>query len=275
MLDNLIESRNHKKENKKFGGFMFSTAIVLVTILTVSLVFSLFNKNIALAADSLEISTLVAPVPFEVKPEPVIEPKQQIENTVQNTQNKLPSRTHNVLRMDETPREIPNSVSVMPSNLKARPNSTFTIGKFNSDPVNSGAPIGRGTGNKSGAGPGIANNSEPVEKTEKDKIEEPPPVIKKEVKPPPMVSGGVVNGKARNLVKPNYPVPAKTVGAKGEVKVQVVIDEDGNVISATAVSGHPLLKSSAVTAARASKFSPTTLSKQKVKVTGFIIYNFS
>ncbi len=274
MLDNLIESRNHKQENKKFGGFMFSTAFVLVTILTVSLVFSLFNKNIALAADSLEISTLVAPVPFEVKPEPLIEPKQQIENTVQNAPNKLPSRTDNVLRVDENPREIPNTISVTPSNIKARPNSAFTIGKVNSDPVASGINMGREKGTSPVQSNGISNNSKPVEKVE-NKIEEPPPVIKKEVKPPPMVTGGVVNGKARNLVKPNYPVPAKNVGAKGEVKVQVVIDEDGNVISATAVSGHPLLKSSAVTAARASKFTPTTLTGQKVKVTGIIVYNFT
>jgi protein TonB len=56
--------------------------------------------------------------------------------------------------------------------------------------------------------------------------------------------------------------------------VQVTIDESGNVISASAVSGHPLLRASAVDAARASKFSPTMLSGQAVKVTGVIVYNF-
>ncbi len=277
MLDNLIESRNHKKENKKFGGFMLSTGFVLVTILCVGFVFSLFNQNIVLAADSLEISTLLAPVEFEVKPEPVSEPKPQIENKVQNNENKLPSRTENVLRTDETPKEIPNTVAVTPSNVKARPNSTFTIGPINSDPVISGAITGRGTGNNSNPGPGIvANNSKPLETIEDNKIEEPPPVIKpKEVKPPTIISGGVVNGKARNLVTPSYPAAAKNVGAKGQVKVQVLIDEDGNVVSANVVSGHPLLKSSAINAARSSKFTPTTLTGQKVKVTGFIVYNFT
>ncbi len=84
-----------------------------------------------------------------------------------------------------------------------------------------------------------------------------------------------MNGKARNLVTPSYPAAAKAVRASGAVNVQVTIDEAGNVISANATSGHPLLKVAAEQAARASKFSPTQLSGQPVKVTGIIIYNFT
>ena len=95
------------------------------------------------------------------------------------------------------------------------------------------------------------------------------------VKPiPKTVSGGVLNGKATNLVKPPYPPAAKAVRASGAVNVQVTVDESGNVISASAVSGHPLLRTSAVSAARASKFAPTLLSGKPVKVTGVIVYNF-
>ena len=53
-----------------------------------------------------------------------------------------------------------------------------------------------------------------------------------------------------------------------------MIDEQGNVASATAVSGHPLLRQASEQAALASKFSPTTLSGQPVKVAGIIVYNF-
>lgn len=88
------------------------------------------------------------------------------------------------------------------------------------------------------------------------------------------ISGGVLNGKAVSLVKPAYPAIARSAHASGTVTVQVLIDENGNVISAHATSGHPLLQGSAVAAARASKFSPTKLSGQPVKVTGVIIYNF-
>jgi TonB family protein len=89
------------------------------------------------------------------------------------------------------------------------------------------------------------------------------------------ISGGVLNGKAISLPTPVYPPVAKAAKASGTVVVQVIIDENGNVISAHAVSGHPLLQAASVAAARAAKFSPTKLSGQLVKVTGVITYKFS
>jgi len=91
---------------------------------------------------------------------------------------------------------------------------------------------------------------------------------------PKTINGGVINGKAESLPKPEYPAAAAAVKASGEVKVQVTIDEQGDIISASAVSGHPLLRQAAEQAARLSKFKPTTLSGQPVKVTGVIVYNF-
>lgn len=91
---------------------------------------------------------------------------------------------------------------------------------------------------------------------------------------PKVVSGGVVNDKATKLVQPPYPAAARAVRASGAVNVQVTIDENGNVISASATSGHPLLRQAAEQAARASKFVPTLLSGQPVKVTGVIVYTF-
>lgn len=103
----------------------------------------------------------------------------------------------------------------------------------------------------------------------------PPPPPKPTPRPvPKVIAGGVVNGKAISLVKPEYPAAARAVRAEGAVNVQVTIDEAGNVISASAVSGHPLLRAAAVQAARASKFSPTRLAGQPVKVSGVIVYNF-
>jgi protein TonB len=101
-----------------------------------------------------------------------------------------------------------------------------------------------------------------------------PPPPPAPVKAPAVVSGGVLNGKAVRLVTPAYPAIAKAAHASGTVTVRVLIDENGNVVSASAVSGHPLLQQSATNAARASKFTPTKLSGQPVKVTGVIVYNF-
>lgn len=89
-----------------------------------------------------------------------------------------------------------------------------------------------------------------------------------------VINGGVLNGKAKNLVKPAYPPAARAVKASGAVNVQVTIDEQGNIISAGSVSGHPLLRQAAEEAARASIFEPTLLEGQPVKVTGVIVYNF-
>lgn len=94
-------------------------------------------------------------------------------------------------------------------------------------------------------------------------------------KPPPkVVSGGVLNGKAISLPLPEYPPAARAVRASGACSIQVLIDEDGNVTSANAVSGHPLLRAAAEAAAREAKFPPTLLSGQPVKVSGVITYNF-
>lgn len=91
----------------------------------------------------------------------------------------------------------------------------------------------------------------------------------------PPISGGVLNGKAVSLPKPLYPAIGTAVKAAGTVVVQVTVDENGNVISARAVSGHPLLQAAATAAARQAKFNPTKLSGQPVKVTGVITYQFT
>jgi periplasmic protein TonB len=88
------------------------------------------------------------------------------------------------------------------------------------------------------------------------------------------VSGGVLNEKATSLPKPAYPPVAKAAGASGTVVVEVIVDETGKVTSATAVSGHPLLRQSAVQAAYQARFAPTKLSGTPVKVSGTITYDF-
>jgi len=88
------------------------------------------------------------------------------------------------------------------------------------------------------------------------------------------ISGGVLNGKAIDLPKPAYPAAARAVRASGAVNVQVVVDENGNVVSASAVSGHPLLRAAAEQSARQAKFSPTLISGKPRKVSGVIVYNF-
>lgn len=88
------------------------------------------------------------------------------------------------------------------------------------------------------------------------------------------ISGGVLNGKATSLPKPPYPPAARAVRASGAVSVQILIGVDGRVLSAEAVSGHPLLRPAAVSTARQAIFSPTTLNGEPVKVLGVLTFNF-
>ena len=83
-----------------------------------------------------------------------------------------------------------------------------------------------------------------------------------------------MNGKALSLPPPAYPPIAHAAHASGTVTVQVLIDEEGNVIVAHAVDGHPLLQAAAVAAARQARFTPTSLEGEPVRVTGVIKYNF-
>ncbi len=89
------------------------------------------------------------------------------------------------------------------------------------------------------------------------------------------IRGGLLNAKATSLPKPSYPPIAKTAKVAGSVTVQVLVDENGNVIAARAISGHPLLQSAAVAAARQAKFAPTKVKGKPVKVSGTIVYNFT
>ncbi len=89
------------------------------------------------------------------------------------------------------------------------------------------------------------------------------------------ISYGVLNGKADSLPKPIIPRRLeKAIRGSGAVNVEVTVDEDGNVTSATAVSGHPSLRVPAEEAARSAKFKPTILSGKAVKISGVIVYNF-
>lgn len=105
-------------------------------------------------------------------------------------------------------------------------------------------------------------------------------VTESEPPPPPQagrltMSSGVLNGKAISLPPPHYPEAARRMQVVGMVKVEVMVDENGKVISARALSGPGVLREVSVQAAYQAKFTPTKLSGQPMKVTGTIIYNFT
>jgi TonB family protein len=101
-------------------------------------------------------------------------------------------------------------------------------------------------------------------------LQEPPDGLPKLIRK----SGGVFQSSATRRVDAVMPPLARAARISGSVVVEVMIDEVGNVISARALSGHPLLKDAAVDAARQWQFAPTLLSGVAVKVIGTLTFNF-
>jgi TonB family protein len=91
---------------------------------------------------------------------------------------------------------------------------------------------------------------------------------------PLRLASTVLQGKAIVRRTPDYPPLGKQIRLEGSVSVEVMIAPDGHVESVRAVSGHPLLASAALAAARGWRFEPTLLNGTPVQVTGIIVFNF-
>ncbi len=74
---------------------------------------------------------------------------------------------------------------------------------------------------------------------------------------------------------PIYPPAARTMRATGIVRVEVEVDEDGNVVEVKSTSGPAMLQASAKDAIRKWKFRPIMIEGQAVQATGFVNFNFS
>jgi protein TonB len=273
MLDQLVISSGRGKESRKLRLVFLGTATLVLMGCFSVFVWSIMAMELNLTEDGLEISTMIAPVPIPAVEPPKPEPQQA--QPRQAAKNDMPVRQTSMLRPDEL-KDIPDKISTTPNTEKARPNMPYRIGKIDSDGTPAGSDPSR-DGTPGGGGGDPIGPGHVAQKIEKDDT---PPVLEKKQPEekktmPAIVHSSVINGKATSLPKPLYPAPAVAVNAGGEVSVKVLLDENGNVISAQVISGHPLLRQSALQAARNAKFSPTVLNGQKVKVDGTIVYRFS
>lgn len=88
------------------------------------------------------------------------------------------------------------------------------------------------------------------------------------------ITEGVESGHGVELPAPAYPPIARAAHAAGTVEVKVIVDTDGSISAAVAISGHPLLQAAAVGAARKARFTPWKYKGEPVKIVGIIQYNF-
>lgn len=276
MLDQLVESKSNTRENTRRFGFLLVIFLIMFSAVLISIGYSLTQLYRTYLREGmggdLELTTLIAPIPVQAE-EPPPPPEEKPKEVTKVEQN-VDVRKEIIQNLMESPK-VPEKIEVTKPVVQQRRMDVKTV--LGSSDSNAARPVSsdsneravtqtEGFGDKTGAVLSSGDDDAP-------KIERPTPApTPKPV--PKVVSGGVVNSKATNLVKPPYPPAARAVRAAGAVNVQVTISETGSVISASAVSGHPLLRQAAEQAARQSKFSPTLLSGQPVKVTGVIVYNF-
>lgn len=261
MFSNLIESSSHAKEFKRRGSFLLFTTSIYVVLFVITGVISIYAYDARLEQQNLEVVVLLRPE--EIAPDPQPETPTQSPQVTRdnNNESNIPVREIAMATV-ATPERTPDDISTKPNTNLPVPNSIYKIGPGDYNP-----PGPAGGSNTPGSGSRQVLPSRPVE------IEEPPPAAETP-KVPKVISKGPITGQATSLPQPPYPIIAKQAGVQGKVGVQVLIDEKGNVISATAIDGHPMLRLAAQKAALQAKFSPTTLGGMPVRVSGVITYDF-
>lgn len=86
---------------------------------------------------------------------------------------------------------------------------------------------------------------------------------------------GILDEKASEKPAPQYPPLARSAYLMSVVVVRVCVDaQNGRVIAAQAISGHPLFREAAEHAAKQARFTPAKIDGPPVRVSGLLTYRF-
>jgi tetratricopeptide (TPR) repeat protein len=103
----------------------------------------------------------------------------------------------------------------------------------------------------------------------------PTPKVEAQKFPVVHVSEAVLRKAAIELPEPELPPEIANAQVEGNVEVQFIVDEKGEVAAVRGISGNPLLMEAAVNAGRKARFSPGALSSQPSKIFGILTYSFA
>jgi TonB family protein len=271
MFNNLVESDTHQAERRRKASFFIYTLIGYAVLLLAAGVASVYAYDAHLENQNLEFLILVAPPEYkEQQPIQKNEPPQANAGGGDRSHDSI--RETLIARISESTRP-PAEISAAAPAIREMPPGPVVLGDGNSD----ANPFGTSNGPLT---PGLNSSGERGNGTlvKIDDHDKPPPLRVEptpQPKKPIFNKGSLISSQAISLPKPPYPRIAREAGVSGTVTVQILLDETGKVISARAVSGHPLLKAAAEKAAYQARFSPTILTGQAVKVSGIITYNFT
>lgn len=271
MFGSLIESGSHAWDVKRKSSFFVGTFAFYLLLLSAVGVGSIYAYDARLE-ESDELA-LVSMINFPARPAQA-EPERQ-----QPRQASGESREPQFARRPEITVITPYAKvqeEASPTTRTVAPSDIVKIAPDDGrNPVYTGVEIGPyepgiSTGTKPGGPVVVEDETEVAPEVKLVKPE--PPQVKNDQ--PVRLRSEVISSKAVQKPVPAYPDFAKRAGVQGTVAVQILIDEQGRVISAQATSGHTLLQKAAADAAQRARFTPTLLSGHPVKVSGVIYYNF-
>jgi TonB family protein len=121
----------------------------------------------------------------------------------------------------------------------------------------------------------VVKQAEPAARAGKEIKPADGPALKSVTPPEGTILAGVLNEIAVSVPKPEYPPAAKAAKASGKVTVEVMVNEKGNVVASSVVSGNQLLWSAAGAAARATVFDPPLMDGKPVKMAGVLTFEFA
>jgi TonB family protein len=266
MFGNLVESNSHQGDLKRRGSFFLGTLAVYALFFLAIGVGSIYAYNTHVESRDLRLVALV--IPAETSGSQTQPHGSAPKSASRGNDSRAAAPRTSPVQTSTDPRLAANGVSTSTA-LPDLPVGPSRIGIPGTGSSPFGEPGDKGI--PGDGGNGVSNKIDEIVK------EAPPPMKIETSKPPavkPIKSLGVVNGLATYLPKPAYTAIARAAHASGPVTVQVLIDENGRVISAHALNGHPLLLQPSVQAALQARFTPTLLSNQPVKASGVITYNF-
>jgi len=115
----------------------------------------------------------------------------------------------------------------------------------------------------------------PKEDNTTAKTENPPEAAPEGAKETSPLAIGSLIAYATKQAQPIYPVAAKNMRMTGLVKVEVVVNESGEVAEVQTMTGPSMLQGAAKDAIRKWRFKPFVRDGQPVKATGFVNFNFA
>src|SRR5215813_3579236 len=239
MFTNLIESNSHKREFKRRSSFFVATVAAYALVLTAAGIVGILTYDARVDAQNMDLmlESWIPPVKPPHEPEgprparptrPNSRPNAPVDPHIQVAERTQPTAPAT------DPEKIPDDIGTKGSD------SPPATGPVVQSPRNADPP-------SSGETQGTCTSCPPST----------PPVVEPQPTPTPVprpatqtVSSRVLVSKAISLPQPPYPQIAKQAGIHGAVNIQILIDEEGKVISAHAVNGSAMLTHAAEDAAK-------------------------